>query len=201
MRAPRSLFGSVAIIVALSACAADEPEYPRALDMTTWSIAAIDPETGDVGVAVSSCVETFGDAVAALGDEGKHTSSVLDGCRLHRRRLGRSEVTTEIHARCPRSEQRAKHRDVAAKRGPMHRRKAHPPVPIHGEAKVDGQPHSRPSAMLRPVGDEPAILIAQLRQRHALTERASRRFLIAARDGVHQRDLGRSRGFGRARRT
>ncbi len=49
-----------------AACAAPEPEYPRELDMTTWSIAAIDPETGDVGVAVSSCVETFGDGVAAL---------------------------------------------------------------------------------------------------------------------------------------
>lgn len=48
------------------ACGPAEPEYPRELDMTTWSIAAIDPETGDVGVAVSSCVETFGDGVAAL---------------------------------------------------------------------------------------------------------------------------------------
>lgn len=35
--------------------------------MTTWSIAALDPETGTVGVAMASCVpETFGDAVAAL---------------------------------------------------------------------------------------------------------------------------------------
>ena len=49
-----------------AACATPVDEYPRELDMTTWSIAAIDPETGDVGVAVSSCVETFGDAVAAL---------------------------------------------------------------------------------------------------------------------------------------
>ena len=36
------------------------------LDMTTWSVAAVDPESGDVGVAVASCVETYGDAVAAL---------------------------------------------------------------------------------------------------------------------------------------
>lgn len=37
------------------------------LDMTTWSIAALDPETGAVGVAMASCVpETFGDAVGAL---------------------------------------------------------------------------------------------------------------------------------------
>ena len=32
------------------------------LDMTTWSIAAMDPTTGAVGVAMASCVpETFGD--------------------------------------------------------------------------------------------------------------------------------------------
>ena len=37
------------------------------LDMTTWSIVAVDPATGDVGVAMASCVpETYGDAVAAL---------------------------------------------------------------------------------------------------------------------------------------
>jgi len=37
------------------------------LDMTTWSLAALDPATGAVGVAMASCVpETFGDAVAAL---------------------------------------------------------------------------------------------------------------------------------------
>lgn len=40
---------------------------PSTLDMTTWSIAALDPATGDVGVAMASCVpETFGDGVAAL---------------------------------------------------------------------------------------------------------------------------------------
>ena len=49
----------------VAACA-QAPEYPTELDMTTWSVVAVDPETGDVGVAVSSCVETFGDGVAAL---------------------------------------------------------------------------------------------------------------------------------------
>lgn len=34
--------------------------------MTTWSVVGVDPETGDVGVAVASCVQSFGDAVAAL---------------------------------------------------------------------------------------------------------------------------------------
>ena len=65
MRISRKAFGPPAVLL-LAACAAAAPEYPRELDMTTWSIAAIDPETGDVGVAVSSCVENFGDAVAAL---------------------------------------------------------------------------------------------------------------------------------------
>ncbi len=50
---------------ALAACA-PTPEYPRELEMTTWSVVAVDPGTGDVGVAVSSCVPTFGDGVAAL---------------------------------------------------------------------------------------------------------------------------------------
>ena len=34
--------------------------------MTTWSVVGVDPETGDVGVAVASCVPRHGDAVAAL---------------------------------------------------------------------------------------------------------------------------------------
>jgi uncharacterized Ntn-hydrolase superfamily protein len=35
--------------------------------MTTWSVVAVDPVTGDVGVSMASCVpETHGDAVAAL---------------------------------------------------------------------------------------------------------------------------------------
>jgi len=50
----------------LAARSADAQEYPRTLDMTTWSVVAIDPETGDVGVAGASCVPTFGDGLAAL---------------------------------------------------------------------------------------------------------------------------------------
>ncbi len=65
MRLSRKAFAPSAIVLCC-ACAPGVPEHPRDLEMTTWSIAAIDPETGDVGVAVSSCVESFGDAVAAL---------------------------------------------------------------------------------------------------------------------------------------
>ena len=41
-------------------------EYPTEMEMTTWSVVGIDPKTGDVGVAVASCVQGYGDAVAAL---------------------------------------------------------------------------------------------------------------------------------------
>ena len=57
-----------AIILAVPALAACHlQEYPTTLDMTTWSVVGVDPETGDVGIAMASCVpETFGDAVGAL---------------------------------------------------------------------------------------------------------------------------------------
>lgn len=49
----------------LAACA-PQTVHPTTMDMTTWSVVGVDPKTGDVGVAVASCVESFGDAVAAL---------------------------------------------------------------------------------------------------------------------------------------
>lgn len=54
--------------ISVAACAAPEPEpeYPKELEMTTWSVVGVDPATGAVGVAVASCVESYGDAVAAL---------------------------------------------------------------------------------------------------------------------------------------
>jgi uncharacterized Ntn-hydrolase superfamily protein len=48
------------------ACAPGVIRYPTEMEMTTWSVVGIDPKTGDVGVAVSSCVQSYGDAVAAL---------------------------------------------------------------------------------------------------------------------------------------
>lgn len=50
----------------LAACAPKAIVYPTQMEMTTWSVVGVDPKTGDVGVAVSSCVPSFGDAVAAL---------------------------------------------------------------------------------------------------------------------------------------
>ena len=49
-----------------AACAAKTITYPTQMEMTTWSVVGVDPKTGDVGVAVASCVPSFGDAVAAL---------------------------------------------------------------------------------------------------------------------------------------
>ena len=65
MLTPQKMFMLV-LAVPLAACAPDPTTYPTALDMTTWSIVGIDPKTGDVGVAVASCVTRQGDAVAAL---------------------------------------------------------------------------------------------------------------------------------------
>ena len=65
MLTPQKMFMLV-LAVPLAACAPDPATYPTAMDMTTWSIVGVDPKTGDVGVAVASCVTRQGDAVAAL---------------------------------------------------------------------------------------------------------------------------------------
>ena len=62
---PRRLF-ALLVAVPLSACAPDPITYPSEMEMTTWSVVGVDPKTGDVGVAVASCVARNGDAVAAL---------------------------------------------------------------------------------------------------------------------------------------
>lgn len=62
---PRSLI-LPACLLAAAGCAPEPPAHPTEMEMTTWSVVAVDPASGDVGVAVSSCVPTFGDAVAAL---------------------------------------------------------------------------------------------------------------------------------------
>ena len=56
---------SLAALVIIAACAGPAA-FPTELEMTTWSVVGVDPETGDVGVAVASCVTRHGDAVAAL---------------------------------------------------------------------------------------------------------------------------------------
>lgn len=70
--------------LALWACNGDGPSYPSDLDMTTWSIVGVDPETGDVGVAVASCVTTYGDGVAALVP-GKGAAATQAGFNIDNR--------------------------------------------------------------------------------------------------------------------
>jgi uncharacterized Ntn-hydrolase superfamily protein len=62
---PQHLF-ALLVLVALVACVPNPSRYPTEMEMTTWSVVAVDPKTGDVGVAVASCVTSYGDAVAAL---------------------------------------------------------------------------------------------------------------------------------------
>jgi uncharacterized Ntn-hydrolase superfamily protein len=62
------------------------PEYPTTLDMTTWSVAAIDPVTGDVGVAAASCVPSFADALAALVP-GKGAAATQAGFDVNNRNV------------------------------------------------------------------------------------------------------------------
>ena len=63
MRTAKTIISGFLLL--LSACQAT-PEYPKTLEMTTWSVAAIDPVTGDVGVVSASCVPSFADALGAL---------------------------------------------------------------------------------------------------------------------------------------
>jgi uncharacterized Ntn-hydrolase superfamily protein len=68
----------------LTACAPAPTMYPTTMDMTTWSIVGVDPATGDVGVAVASCVPSHGDAVAALVP-GKGAAATQAGFDLRNR--------------------------------------------------------------------------------------------------------------------
>jgi uncharacterized Ntn-hydrolase superfamily protein len=64
MTPPRVFAPIVALL--LAACAPHQTSHPTEMEMTTWSVVGVDPKSGDVGVAVASCVPSFGDAVAAL---------------------------------------------------------------------------------------------------------------------------------------
>ena len=57
--------GTVALVAALvlTACG---PDAAAPIDTSTWSIAAADAASGDVGVAAASCVPAFGDGLAVL---------------------------------------------------------------------------------------------------------------------------------------
>jgi uncharacterized Ntn-hydrolase superfamily protein len=66
MRATQKILLIAASILTACQPASDRPPGLATLEMTTWSVAAIDPRTGDVGVASASCVPSYADALAAL---------------------------------------------------------------------------------------------------------------------------------------
>ncbi|MBI4473436.1 MAG: DUF1028 domain-containing protein [Acidobacteria bacterium] len=65
MRTVQTVF-LLLVSLLLAACVGEAIKYPTEMDMSTWSVVGVDPKTGDVGVAVASCVQSYGDAVAAL---------------------------------------------------------------------------------------------------------------------------------------
>ena len=73
------------LLLSLTTCqtALDDP---TTLEMTTWSVAAIDPATGDVGVAAASCVPSFADALAALVP-GKGAAATQAGFDVNNRNV------------------------------------------------------------------------------------------------------------------
>ena len=55
------------LLILLLAVSPTQAQERTTLDMTTWSIIAMDPSTGDVGISMASCVPgSFGDGVGAL---------------------------------------------------------------------------------------------------------------------------------------
>lgn len=72
------------VALPLAACAPAAIEYPTTMELTTWSIVGVDPKSGDVGVAVASCVPTHGDAIAALVP-GKGAAATQAGFDLRNR--------------------------------------------------------------------------------------------------------------------
>ena len=74
-----------ALLLGLTSCQT-APDYPTTLDMTTWSVAAMDPATGDVGVASASCVSSLADAHAALVP-GKGAAATQAGFNINNRNV------------------------------------------------------------------------------------------------------------------
>jgi uncharacterized Ntn-hydrolase superfamily protein len=80
----RRRLSALLVAVPLAACAADRVTFPTEMEMTTWSVVGVDAKTGDVGVAVASCVPSHGDAVAALVP-GKGAAATQAGFDLKNR--------------------------------------------------------------------------------------------------------------------
>jgi uncharacterized Ntn-hydrolase superfamily protein len=83
MRATQTI--AFLLLAPLAACSNEPALSGRYLDMTTWSVVALDRETGDVGVAMASCVpSTLADALGALVP-GKGAAATQAGFSLPNR--------------------------------------------------------------------------------------------------------------------
>lgn len=85
----RLLIATTAALISPLAGAVAQSHTPRGvgdtLTMNTWSVVAVDPKTGDVGVAMASCVpNTFADALAALVP-GKGAAATQAAFDIHNR--------------------------------------------------------------------------------------------------------------------
>lgn len=61
-----SILGAFALIASLSIFLLVSPAKTQNIPLNTWTIVALDPATGDVGIAGASCVTVKIDAIAAL---------------------------------------------------------------------------------------------------------------------------------------
>ncbi len=87
MRAVKTSAPLWALVLTTACHGAPEPSpHPPTLEMTTWSVAAIDPATGDVGVASASCVPNHADALAALVP-GKGAAATQAAFDIHNRNV------------------------------------------------------------------------------------------------------------------
>jgi uncharacterized Ntn-hydrolase superfamily protein len=83
------------LAASLAACSPDRVVYPTQMEMTTWSVVGVDAKTGDVGVAVASCVPSFGDAVAALVP-GKGAAATQAGFDIKNRNKVFEDVIAQV---------------------------------------------------------------------------------------------------------
>ena len=84
------------ILLAILACE-EGFEQQKTLEMTTWSVAALDPMTGDVGVASASCVPSFADALAALVP-GKGAAAVQASFNIDNRNVVYEAIKEGLNA-------------------------------------------------------------------------------------------------------